>query len=89
MKKRHSKEAPADESLAARALHEGPLPGTHDDSELVGEENEPRERNSDDDRTREGVTIPSRGVGAMPAPDGAPREDPGEPDRSGRRRSAR
>jgi hypothetical protein len=81
MRKRHSEETPAGESLAARALRDGPLPGIHDDSELVGEENEPHEQNRHDDRTRDGVTIPSRGVGAMPAADGAPREDPGEHDR--------
>ncbi len=78
MKKHAAEDQQPQESMAARALKKGPLPGTHDDSELIGEENEPKAQNRDDDRTRQGVTIPSRGVGSLPAPDGTPRDDPGE-----------
>jgi hypothetical protein len=54
------------ESYAERAAGEGPLPGTEDDSELVGEDEKSSAAGARKEHGGDFTTMPTAGAGAFP-----------------------
>lgn len=56
------------ESYAERAAREGPLPGTEDDSELVGEDDKKAAAGARKEHGSDYMAMPAPGAGAYPVP---------------------
>jgi hypothetical protein len=56
------------ESYVERAAREGPLPGTEDDSELVGEDDKKAAAGARKEHGSDYIAMPTPGAGAYPVP---------------------
>jgi hypothetical protein len=63
--------ANTEESYAARAMKQGPLPHVDDDSPLVGEDDRPVDDDDGAEHDIAPITIPAPGAGSYPVPSAA------------------